>query len=121
MAMATNPPPGPGRRGAVKHRYATYSFLAPPPNLPEPTPQLMGIFIAKRGTSMQQGTPWLRLNWSRREEPPRTVKVGTNLTFGIAFGDIGLDREAIPEIAKNVWKIIERFLVEFPETVFSED
>jgi hypothetical protein len=121
MAMATNPPPGPGRRGAVKHRYATYSVLPAPPNLPEPTPPLMGIFIAKRGTSMQQGTPWLRLNWSRREEPPRKVKVGTNRTLGIAFGDIGLDREAIPVIAKNVWKIIERFLVEFPETVFSED
>jgi len=44
------------------------------------------------------------------------MKVQGNLAPGIGFGEIGLPASDFRKIAEDIWRIIERFLGEFPET-----
>jgi hypothetical protein len=72
--------------------------------------------MAKRGSRLEHGTPWFRIGWNRGQEPPRDVKVGGDLSLGIAFGDIGLDAADFPKIAEAVRATMNAFMVDFPET-----
>ena len=76
---------------------------------------LLGLFVLVLAVDR-----WLRLLWGPGEEPPRSVKMSYHLTLGIAFGEIGLDAEDFPKVAKLVLTIIERFMADFPETVFED-
>ena len=67
---------------------------------------------------MERGTPWFRIVWDRREEPPREVKVSGDLTTEVAFGDVGMPASEFPKISKAVRTITEAFLAEFPETEY---
>jgi len=113
-----------------KHRIVnpTYSFVVG--DAAEALDRLVGSFqrdgpspvhafwLAKEGTRLEHGTPWFRIQWKRGEEPPREVKVGGDMTLGIAFGDIGLDASDFPRLAKDVHKVIQAFMRDFPETKF---
>lgn len=79
------------------------------------------IWMAKTGSRMKNGTPWLRLGWPRREEPPGEVKVGGDVPLGIAFSEIGVDASEFRKLGEDVWTVIEAFMREFPETRYTDE
>jgi hypothetical protein len=84
----------------------------------EPGPA-RGLFMAKEGQALKHGAPWLRVPWDRDEPPPRNVQFGGHFKLGVAFGEPGIRAEGIKSIGETVLKIIQRFQVDFPETVFT--
>lgn len=118
---------------ADKHRVVnpTYSFLAVdgladklnkllgPESSGQRSP-IRGYYVVKRGQRMEHGTPWLRLIWDPREEPPRSVNVDFDFTLGIALGEVGLDAQDFQRLAWDIQTVIQRFLADFPETEFIE-
>ena len=113
---------------ADKHRIVntTYSFLASeglakrldrylgPDDRGHASP-IQRYFVIKPGQRLEHGTPWLRLLFNRRQEPPRSVKVTGQLTLGIAFGEVGLDALDVPKLADAVIRICGAFAPDFPE------
>lgn len=59
---------------------------------------------------------WFRADLDRSIPDPVEMKVQGNLAPGIGFGEIGLPASDFRKIAEDIWRIIERFLGEFPET-----
>jgi hypothetical protein len=78
------------------------------------------FWIAKRGQPLHHGTPWLRVEWRRDREAPGQVEMEYPITFGIAFGDIGLNAAQFPQMAGDILKIVQAFMADFPETEFIE-
>jgi hypothetical protein len=74
--------------------------------------------MVKRGTVLEEGTPWFRIIFDRdlMKEPPAKVEINANIKVGIAFGEIGLDSREFKKIGEYVYLVIERFMREFPET-----
>lgn len=83
-------------------------------------PQVRGVWMVKRGTRLTHGTPWLRIQWRPGEEPPRKVQMGGGLTLGIAFGEIGLDAASFRHVGEYVLRVIQAFMVDFPETEWTD-
>jgi hypothetical protein len=90
------------------------------PAMDDPESPIRGYYVLKRGQRMEHGTPWFRVVWDRNEEPPKSVKLGYDLTLGIGFGEMGVDAKELPRIAELVKEIIYAFQVDFPETVFED-
>jgi hypothetical protein len=107
-----------------KHQivHPTYSFMNVDPGsmlddlIKDAPPFIRGIWIVTQGARLEQGTPWLRIGWRRREEPPREVKVSGDLTLGIAFGEGGLDALQFSKLAEAVREVMQAFMADFPET-----
>ncbi len=78
----------------------------------DPSP-VRGIFVAEKGTRLEDGTPWLRIPWHREEEPPRSVNVVGQIALPIAFGDMGLAAEEMARLAEVVVRICQWFAGEF--------
>jgi hypothetical protein len=109
-----------------KHQivHPTYSFMAVEPGstldslIENAPPFIRSVWMLKKGARLEHGTPWLRLGWDRREEPPREVQVGGDLTLGIALGEIETDFAEFPKVAEAVQAVLQAFLAEFPETEY---
>ena len=115
-----------------KHQlvHTTYSFMGEDADAildalvgnsqgPGPSP-VDSFWVAKYGSRLDHGEPWLRIAWSRDQPPPEKVALTGNLELGVAFGAFGLDAEDFKEIARTVLAIIETFMRDFPETRFVE-
>lgn len=79
-------------------------------------------WMVKRGTVLEEGTPWFRIVFDRdlMKEPPRRVEINANIEVGIAFGEVGLDSRHFKTIGEYVHLLIERFMREFPETRYCD-
>lgn len=79
-------------------------------------------WMVKRGTALEEGTPWFRIVFDRdlMKEPPAKVEINANIKVGVAFGEIGLDSRDFKTIGEYVYVIIERFMREFPETRYHD-
>lgn len=70
-----------------------------------------------RGSRLEHGTAWLRVEFHREILTERPlVEVGGLLHTALAFGDIGMEADSYRHIAEYVRKIIEVFTRRFPET-----
>jgi hypothetical protein len=84
-----------------------------------PTP-VIGWWLASKGR-LHHCTPWMHIDWDRREDPPTEVKVGGDLTTEIAFREDGVRAVEFPEIAEAVRTVLEAFMADFPKTEFLDE
>jgi hypothetical protein len=87
---------------------------------PGPSP-VVAWFMAKEGQRLEHDAAWFRIVFDRSIlKEPANVKMGGNITLGIAFGEIGLDADSYRHIGEYVWAVLERFMREFPETRYHD-
>jgi hypothetical protein len=86
----------------------------------EPSP-VHSWWMVKRGTALEDGTPWFRMVFDREVlKEPATVEISANIRVGIAFGEIGLDSREFKKIGEYVHLVIETFMRDFPETRYHD-
>lgn len=74
-------------------------------------------WMLKRGSRLEHDAPWFRIVFDRAILTERVdVQMSGNPRLGIAFGEIGMDADSFRHVAEYVWRIIERFMRQFPET-----